>query len=48
MTLRHGLPSPGISTEFEAYGVPPGESAAMVESALRGARGRNFIGATPG
>jgi phosphonate metabolism-associated iron-containing alcohol dehydrogenase len=46
--LAQWLASLGVSTEFETYGVSPGESNAMVESALRGARGRNFIGATPG
>jgi phosphonate metabolism-associated iron-containing alcohol dehydrogenase len=46
--LAQWLSALGVSTEFESYGVAPGESSAMVEKALRGARGRNFIGATPG
>jgi len=37
-----------VSTKFESYGVAPDESRAMIDTALRGARGRNFIGATSG
>jgi phosphonate metabolism-associated iron-containing alcohol dehydrogenase len=46
--LAQWLASLGVSTDFASYGVSRDESNAMVESALRGARGRNFIGATPG
>ena len=35
----------GVSTRFESYGVPEGEAAGMIEAALDGVRGRNFIGA---
>lgn len=37
-----------VSTQFESYGVSPEESRALVESALAGPRGRNFIGETRG
>ena len=37
-----------VSTKFESYGVAPDESRAMIDTALGGARGRNFIGATSG
>ncbi|HEV2219000.1 MAG TPA: iron-containing alcohol dehydrogenase, partial [Casimicrobiaceae bacterium] len=37
-----------VSTEFTSYGVTAEQSRALVESALAGPRGRNFIGATPG
>jgi phosphonate metabolism-associated iron-containing alcohol dehydrogenase len=37
-----------VSTEFESYGVTAEESRGLVESALAGPRGRNFIGAAPG
>lgn len=37
-----------VSTEFTSYGVTAEESRVLVESALAGPRGRNFIGATPG
>ena len=43
--LRAFLRSVGVSTEFAEYGVAPEEAARMVESALDGVRGRNFIGA---
>jgi phosphonate metabolism-associated iron-containing alcohol dehydrogenase len=46
--LAKWLEALGVSTRFESYGVPAYESDAMIESALSGARGRNFIGATPG
>ena len=42
------LESLGVSTAFESYGVAPDESRAIVDTALHGARGRNFIGATSG
>jgi alcohol dehydrogenase class IV len=35
----------GVSTRFESYGVSGGEAAGMIEAALDGVRGRNFIGA---
>ena len=34
----------GVEPEFAAYGVDAMESRRMVESALGGVRGRNFIG----
>ncbi len=37
-----------VSTRFESYGVAPEESRTLIEAALRGTRGRNFIGAAPG
>jgi phosphonate metabolism-associated iron-containing alcohol dehydrogenase len=37
-----------VSTRFESYGVSADESHALIETALCGARGRNFIGATSG
>jgi len=37
-----------VSTRFESYGVSADESHALIETALCGARGRNFIGATAG
>jgi hypothetical protein len=46
--LASWLESLGVSTAFESYGVTADESRAMVDTALRGARGRNFIGATAG
>lgn len=46
--LARWLSALGVSTEFESYGVSASESSAMIESALRGVRGRNFIGAEPG
>jgi phosphonate metabolism-associated iron-containing alcohol dehydrogenase len=42
------LASLDVSTRFDSYGVGDDESQALIETALRGARGRNFIGATPG
>jgi phosphonate metabolism-associated iron-containing alcohol dehydrogenase len=46
--LASWLSSLGVSTHFESYGVAADESQAMIEGALHGARGRNFIGATAG
>jgi len=46
--LASWLESLGVSTAFESYGVTADESRTMVDTALRGARGRNFIGATAG
>jgi phosphonate metabolism-associated iron-containing alcohol dehydrogenase len=37
----HGV---GVATRFEAYGVGAGDARRMIEHALEGARGRNFIG----
>jgi phosphonate metabolism-associated iron-containing alcohol dehydrogenase len=39
------LESLGVSTRFESYGVSEGQAAGMIEAALDGVRGRNFIGA---
>jgi alcohol dehydrogenase class IV len=46
--LAAWLESLGVSTAFESYGVSEDESRAMVDTALTGARGRNFIGAAAG
>ncbi|HET9670098.1 MAG TPA: iron-containing alcohol dehydrogenase PsrA [Casimicrobiaceae bacterium] len=46
--LASWLESLGVSTAFESYGVTADESRVMVDTALRGARGRNFIGAATG
>ena len=35
----------GVSTRFEPYGVSEAQAAGMIEAALDGVRGRNFIGA---
>ncbi|MEO6749874.1 MAG: iron-containing alcohol dehydrogenase, partial [Casimicrobiaceae bacterium] len=35
----------GVSTRFESYGVGATEATQMVDTALDGVRGRNFIGA---
>ena len=35
----------GVSTRFESYGVDAAEATQMVDTALDGVRGRNFIGA---
>ena len=35
----------GVSTRFETYGVSEPQAAGMIEAALEGVRGRNFIGA---
>lgn len=36
----------GVSTRFETYGVSEAQAAGMIEAALDGVRGRNFIGAS--
>lgn len=36
----------GVSTRFETYGVSAPQAAGMIEAALDGVRGRNFIGAS--
>ena len=38
----------GVSTRFESYGVSAAASTRLVEAALEGPRGRNFIGAGAG
>ncbi|MGD9946656.1 MAG: iron-containing alcohol dehydrogenase PsrA [Burkholderiaceae bacterium] len=38
------IESLGVATDFGAYGVGEGESLRMVDDAMGGARGRNFIG----
>lgn len=43
--LRHFLHSLDVKTEFADYGVTQEEAREMIEFALQGARGRNFIGA---
>jgi phosphonate metabolism-associated iron-containing alcohol dehydrogenase len=43
--LRAFLRSVGVATEFADYGVAEDDSRRMVEHALEGVRGRNFIGA---
>ena len=35
----------GVSTRFETYGVSEAQAAGMIEAALDGVRGKNFIGA---
>ena len=45
--LRAFLESVGVATEFAAYGVSEADSLRMVEHALEGVRGKNFIGARP-
>jgi len=35
----------GVDTRFEAYGVEPAEATRMIDDALEGVRGRNFIAA---
>lgn len=46
--LAEFLEGLGVSTRFEAYGVPSKESQRMVAHALEGARGKNFIGSARG
>ena len=46
--LADWLASLGVSSRFESYGVSASEADAMIDSALRGVRGRNFVGAAPG
>jgi phosphonate metabolism-associated iron-containing alcohol dehydrogenase len=36
----------GVSTRFETYGVSEAQAAGMIEAALDGVRGKNFIGAS--
>jgi phosphonate metabolism-associated iron-containing alcohol dehydrogenase len=43
--LAEFLGSLGVATRFDAYGVTAGEEARMIDNALDGVRGRNFIGA---
>ncbi len=43
--LRSFLEGLDVSTRFESYGVPEDESQKMINDALDGPRGRNFIGA---
>ena len=43
--LRSFLEGLDVSTRFESYGVPEAESQQMINDALEGPRGRNFIGA---
>ncbi|WP_337158692.1 iron-containing alcohol dehydrogenase PsrA [Pseudomonas putida] len=42
--LRTFLHRLGVKTEFEDYGVTDAEAEAMIDFAMQGARGRNFIG----
>lgn len=42
--LRSFLHSLGVKTEFGDYGVTEAEAEAMIDFAMQGARGRNFIG----
>ena len=42
--LRSFLHRLGVHTEFEDYGVTAAEAEAMIDEAMQGARGRNFIG----
>ncbi|MNE68616.1 hypothetical protein D3C80_1642880 [compost metagenome] len=42
--LRGFLHRLGVRTEFEDYGVTAAEAEAMIDEAMQGARGRNFIG----
>lgn len=37
----------GVATSFEAYGLAPAEARGLVEFALEGARGRNFVNRAP-
>ena len=50
--LRRFLEGLGVSTRFQTYGVSDAEAARLVDTALQGVRGRNFIGvathASPG
>jgi alcohol dehydrogenase YqhD (iron-dependent ADH family) len=43
--LRGFLGQLGVKTRFSDYGVDDREAARMVDEALRGVRGLNFIGA---
>jgi len=42
--LRSFLHLLGVHTEFEDYGVTAAEAEALIDEAMQGARGRNFIG----
>jgi alcohol dehydrogenase len=42
--LRSFLEGVGVKTEPAAYGISPTEWTCLVEKALEGERGRNFIG----
>ena len=42
--LREFLHSLGVKTEFADYGVTAGEAQEMINFAMQGARGKNFIG----
>ena len=42
--LREFLHSLGVKTEFADYGVTPSEAEEMINFAMQGARGKNFIG----
>lgn len=46
--LRDFLQRLGVKTEFEDYGVTRAEACAMIDLAMQGARGRNFIGSHAG
>jgi hypothetical protein len=46
--LAEWLEALDVSTRFESYGVGAEESRTLIETALRGTRGRNFIGAKHG
>ena len=43
LRLAEFIEALGVPTRFDAYGVGPEEARAMVDYALEGARGRNFI-----
>ena len=43
--LRSFLHRLDVPTDFAAYGVSPEQAEALIEAALQGARGKNFIGA---
>ena len=43
--LTRFLEDIGVSTRFSSYGVSDADASRMVDAALQGVRGRNFIGA---
>ncbi len=45
--LRAFLHSLGVKTEFSDYGVSAEHAQGLIETALQGARGKNFIGSAP-
>jgi len=45
--LAEFLRGVGVETEFSAYGVDAGEARGMIETALGGVRGRNFVNPSP-